>query len=93
MLQNVTTATTTVLNVLGEGNGDVKIRITNNQAADQTVSVQFRDGDDNEYSLIRSLVMPAATAIILDDMRYDVTLYSCEVVTTGPTSITIDTIF
>ena len=90
---NVTSATTTTLNAIGVGNGSYKLKITNNLAANQTVTVQLVDSDSNIFYVIKNLVMPEATSVVIDNMMYDSTFYSAQVITTGTTNITITQIY
>ena len=93
--KNITSATTTTLNDIGVGNGNYKLKITNNQAANQTVTVQLLDtkSPPNVFYVVKNLVMPEATSVVLDDMMYDTTFYSAQIVTTGTTNITIRQIY
>ena len=68
MRQNVTSATTTTLieqNKQRSG-GVEHIQITNNSASDAIVSVYLDDGTDQFY-YIKELVMPTATAFVLNE--------------------------
>ena len=92
MYGNISSATTTALNTLGEGLGGFHLRITNNQAANQTITLQLKDSSATIYYIIKDLVMPAATAVMFEDIRFDVNEHTFEIVTTGTTSITYNQI-
>ena len=88
----ISSATTTALNTLGEGRGHFNLRITNNQAANQTITLQLKDSSATVYYIIKDLVMPAATAVMFEDITFDVNEHTFEIVTTGTTNITYNQI-
>jgi hypothetical protein len=91
-MQNITSATTTVLNVIGEGDGNIKLKVVNNHTADSQISAWLNDGTSDFY-IIKNLVMPTATAVVLDDMKYDSDVFSLKLQThSATTSITITTL-
>ena len=62
MYAKVSSATTTALNALGSGLGGFHLRITNNQASDQTITLQLKDSSGTLYYIIKSLVTYALTS-------------------------------
>jgi hypothetical protein len=92
MYVNIDSATTTALNTLGNGLGGFHLRITNNQAADQIITLQLKDSSGGLYYIIKSLVMPESTAVMFERIRFDVNEHTFEIVTTGTTNITYNQI-
>jgi len=88
-MENITTATTTVLTpqTLGE-NGKYNLRITNNHTDTQTISLFLNDGTSDFY-IIKELVMPVATAVEIP-VSFEPLEYSCKLQThSATTNITI----
>ena len=70
-MQNITSATTTTLIEKEKGNGKVgSMRIVNNHSGDSQVSVWITD-DTTDFYLIKNLVIPTATAFVLDGVYFD----------------------
>ena len=87
-MQNITSATTTVLNLIGEGDGNVRLKIVNNHTAESKVSVFLNDGV-SDFFIIKNLIIPTAAAVVLDDMAYDSDAFSLKLQThSSTTSIT-----
>ena len=92
-MQNITSATTTVLNIIGEGNGSKRLKIVNNHTAESKVSVFLEDSLGADFFIIKNLIIPTAVAVILDDMEFDKDEFSLKIQThSTTTSITINLI-
>jgi hypothetical protein len=85
-MQNITSATTTTLIEKGTGHGSVgSMRIVNNHSGDSQVSVWITD-DTTDLYLIKNLVMPTATAFVLDGIYFDIDFQSLKIQTHSATT-------
>ena len=85
-MQNITSATTTTLIEKEIGNGNVgSMRIVNNHTADSQISVWVTD-DTTDFYLIKLLVIPAATAFVLDGIYFDINFQSLKIQTHSATT-------
>jgi len=85
-MENITSATTTTLITKEAGNGNVgSMRIVNNHTADSKVSIWITD-DTTDFYLKKNLVMPTATAFILDGVYFDVNEQSLKIQTHSATT-------
>ena len=85
-MQNITSATTTTLITKGTSNGDVgSMRIVNNHTGSSQVSVWITD-DTTDFYLIKLLVIPAATAFILEGVYLDINYQSLKIQTHSATT-------
>ena len=89
-MQNITSATTTTLIAKGTSHGNVgSMRIVNNHSGDSQISVWVTD-DTTDFYLIKNLVMPTATAFILDGVYFDIDFQSLKIQThSGTTNIMV----
>jgi len=85
-MQNITSATTTTLITKGAGNGSIgSMKVVNNHTGDSQVSIWVTD-DTTDFYLIKNLVMPTATAFILDGVYFDVNEQSLKIQTHSVTT-------
>ena len=89
-MQNITTATTTTLIEKETSNGNVgSMRIVNNHTAESQVSVWITD-DTTDFYFIKNLVIPTATAFILEGVYLDINIQSLKIQThSGTTDIMV----
>ena len=70
-MQNITTQTETTLIQKESGeSGELGLKIVNNHTASSTISLWISE-DTTKYYHIKSLVMPTATAFIINDISLD----------------------
>ena len=89
-MENITTQTTTTLTpqLLGE-NGSYDLYVSNNHTDTQTISLFLNDGTSDFY-IIKELVIPVATAVLLEDFGFEPSQYCCKLQThSATTNITI----
>jgi len=85
-MQNITTQTTTTLITKEIGNGRVgSMKVANNHSADSQISVWVTD-DTTDFYLIKNLVMPTATAFVLDGIYFDIDSQSLKIQTHSATT-------
>ena len=89
-MQNITEQTTTVLTPQTLGSfSNYDLRVTNNHSAEQKISVFLNDGT-NDFYIIKELVIPVATAVIIENISFEPSEYSCKLQThSATTNITI----
>ena len=89
-MQNITSATTTTLIEKQKGNGNVgSMKIVNNHSGDSQISVWVTD-DTTDFYLIKNLVIPTATAFVLDGVYFNIDTQSLKIQThSGTTDIMV----
>jgi len=85
-MQNITSATTTTLIEKENGDGRVgSVRVTNNHSGDSQISMWVTD-DTTDFYFTKNLVMPTATAFVIDGIYFDIDFQSLKIQTHSATT-------
>jgi len=85
-MQNITSATTTILVEKEEASGEVgSVRVVNNHSGDSQISL-FSTDETTSFYFIKNLVMPTATAFVVDGIYFDSDYQSLKIQTHSATT-------